>query len=97
MTRPEGVKVVVPVNTAEFHARQWDCTDAGFMDIDWMANQFGWVLRIANDPTVLHINGRNRKKYTVKQTDWVIALGANGSIRVCSDRQYRQDYREASA
>jgi hypothetical protein len=95
MTRPETVRVVTPVNVAEFHAVQWDGDP--FPGIIWLADRFGWRFRKhAGHPNTLVIYGRNGKRYTVPPGEWVIALGTNGSIRVCTDREFRKDYREAS-
>lgn len=93
MSRPEGVKMVRPVGIVSFEATRWTSTEAGEA-IDWMAARFGW--RVGHVGTELRIHGRNGKRYPVKEGNWVIALGTNGSIRVCSDKQYRQDYREVS-
>lgn len=91
---------VVPVNTAEFVAVRWLADGFGKSDgaIAWMGERYGWTVRFEHKSheDLLFIYGRNRKKYTVRKGDWVIALGTNGSLRVCSDRQFKQDYREAS-
>lgn len=98
MTRPDGVRIVVPTNVSQFHAARWFNIEYDSAAVKWMADQFGWRISnsVGNEPNTLAIYGRNGKRYKVKPGEWVIALGTNGSIRVCSDKQYRQDYREAS-
>lgn len=89
------IKIIVPVKTAEFRAARWDGTDEARQNIDWLASEYGWQWRsLANGGLMIH--GRNRKRYAVEQGRWVIALGTNGSIRICTDRKYREDYREVS-
>lgn len=100
--RPANVRPVQPVNTATFYACLWNGHARSTSDIRWMAEEFGWKVNgeitkqvRGRNQRALLITARNRKQYTLLVGDWVIALGANGSIRVCSDKQFRQDYKEA--
>lgn len=91
---PSGVCKVRPVNTVDFHATQWN--GLAITDIEWMAATFGWKFKYGvEDPTTLVINGRNGRRYSVRPGQWVVALGTNGSLRVCSDRTFQRDYRKA--
>lgn len=75
--------------------------NAGLM---WMAERFGWkvggeavLYRGGKKYPALLLIGKNKHRYKIRSSDWVIALGSNGSLRVVTDRQYREDYREVSA
>lgn len=66
-----------------------------------MADQFGWKVgrsdlfrRTDGEAVGLVLYGRNGRRYTVKDGEWVIALGSNGSLRVTSDRQFKIEYKE---
>lgn len=100
---PAAVVAVQPINTATFYAVRWQDNDDGrsAAAIHWMADEFGWkvhgVMSVAirgRMRRALLIVGRNRKQYRALHGDWIIALGANGSIRICSDKQYKIDYKE---
>lgn len=91
---------VQPTNIATFAATQWQGEDADPC-LEWMANEFGWTLKGVRTSTIrgkevphLFIIGRSKKQYRVHPGEWVVALGASGSIRVCSDTQFQQDYKE---
>lgn len=90
---PDGLVLVQPRRIAKFHAvRLIDNTSIS--PINWMARQFGWKVVEREDLDVLIIHGRNHKRYVVKYGEWVVALGTNGSLRVCTDRLFRNDYKE---
>lgn len=95
------IKTVTPTNVAEFLALRWEESEEAKASLLGMAARYGWTL--VAEPAIqrrgkrhrgITILGRNRKRYTIISGEWIIALGANGSIRVCSDKKYRQDYRE---
>lgn len=103
MTRPAAIVEVQPTKIATFTAVQYDTmfSQEGNAALAWMAERFGWELK--GETTVyrggkkfpaLLLVGKNKHRYKVTDGDWVIALGSNGSLRVVSDKQYRQDYKK---
>lgn len=94
----EAVKTVQPVNISTFYALRWHGEEKDGEALEWMAGQYGWIIMpsspFARDDSSLRLIGRNRKRYSVKPGEWIIALGPNGSLRVCSDKQYKTDYKE---
>lgn len=98
--KPDKVLRVVPAKIAVFHAVRWDGKEPG-EELRWMADEFGWRIKgvfpamiRGRERDSLLIVGRSRKQYRALPGDWIVALGANGSIRVCSDSTFREDYRE---
>lgn len=94
--RPPSIKRVTPTNIAAFLALRWEDNAACNDDLEWMVAEFGWRHGGVSSTGRLVLFGRAGKRYVVKPGEWIIALGANGSLRVVSDRQYRNDYREVS-
>lgn len=97
--KPDYIIDVQPTNISTFSAFKWigDPDDEALL---WMAERFGWVLGGLTDTRrgrALVIKSRSKKRYTIQNGEWIIALGASGSLRVVSDRQYNEDYREVSA
>jgi hypothetical protein len=41
----------------------------------------------------LVILGKNHKRYLVAHGEYVVALGANGSLRVATFKEFERDYR----
>lgn len=99
MSRPEGLVEVQPKAIATYTALCWigDEEDPALI---WMAERFNWQIAGMRDSIrkgrCLMIIGRNMKRYLVSNGEYVIALGANGSLRVCSRKEYEKDYREVS-
>lgn len=101
---PKGVGVYRPRRMAEYTATCWLGPEVG-ADIEYMAKRFGWrVLGVNETPSKvggntrisMRILGRSRKVYVVRPGDWVIALGANGSIRVeSSAEKFYETYERA--
>lgn len=97
-----GIIEVVPVKVATFKAVRWYGDDENTIPlVETLAEQYGWKVNGVLPVTVrgrrryaLTVTGRNRKQYRALKGDWIIALGQNGSIRICSDKQFRQDYKE---
>lgn len=89
--RPEGIRLVAPVNVAEFHATKWNGED-DTPALEWLADRFGWTLKPLEGKII--ITGRHHKRVPLTPGNWVVALGANGSVRVVSERVFRRDYRE---
>lgn len=99
----ERVKIIVPKNVATFNAVRLTDDEAEESEplVRQVAEQAGarvqgWVYtrRKGMAVPVLRIIGKNRKNYDLAFGDWLIVLGTNGSIRTCTDKQYRQDYKE---
>lgn len=93
---PAGVARVVPANVAPFTALQWLPDGRALDSLIWMGDQFGWSVSLLSSGQA-YINARHTKKYRVRPGQWVIAVGTNGSLRVCTDREYRRDYKEVEA
>ena len=100
MTRPDGVVDVQPKTVATYTAMCWigDAADPALL---WMAERYGWkILGMSHSPNKgsrLILVGKNNKRYYVRYGDYIIALGANGSLRVATPKEFDRDYREASA
>ena len=66
-----------------------------------MAERYGWKILGMRDSIrkgrALLIVGKNHKRYLVSHGDYIIALGANGSLRVATLKEFDRDYREARA
>lgn len=93
--KPAEIVEVVPRNVAKFHAVYWngDPEDAG---LAWMVQQFGWrkgsCFTKDGKASAITIYGRHGKRYVVQRGWWVVALGANGSLRVLTNRDFVRDY-----
>jgi hypothetical protein len=100
MTRPDGIISVEPKAVATYTAMCWigDDKDPALL---WMAERYGWKIAGMRDSLrkgrALMIVGKNNKRYLVAHGDYIIALGANGSLRVATVKEFDSDYREASA
>lgn len=97
---PKGIKSVRPKNIAHFRAVRWNGSEDDAA-VKWLADQYGWkvtgvgsVFRHSKPIPALTLIGRNKHRYKVVSGYWIIALGSNGSLRVVSERQYRNDYEE---
>lgn len=99
MSRPPEIVSIQPTAIATFSALRW-VGDPDDEALAWMAEQYGWKITGMRDTRkgrALVVIGKNSKRYTIGNGEWVIALGSNGSMTVISDRQYRQNYREVEA
>ena len=89
--QPVGVLSVVPARISTFYAAQWNGEEQNY-DIEWLAERFGWRVRLEGDALLLNV--RNGKRVRVRRTQWVIAVNNNGSVRVVSDADFHTDYKE---
>ena len=99
MTRPDGIISIEPKAVATYTAMCWigDEKDPALV---WMAERYGWKIdgmKASARGRCLIIVGKNNKRYRVSHGDYIIALGANGSLRVATVKEFDRDYREASA
>lgn len=92
----EGLIDVQPKAIATYTALCWigDEQDPALL---WMAERYNWLLSGMRDSVrkgrCLVIVGKNKKRYLVGHGDYIIALGANGSLRVATRREFEQDYK----
>lgn len=96
-----AVKTVQPRSVATYKAVQMTADRSAVvaeLALQSGARVQGWTLtkRKGASVSVFRIIGKNRKTYDLAVGDWLVILGYNGSIRVCTDKQYRHDYREVS-
>lgn len=98
-----AIKTIMPKNVATFQAVRLTDDEAEETEplVREVAEQAGarvqgWVYtrRKGASTLVLRIIGRNRKTYDLAYGDWLIVLGTNGSIRACTNKQYKTDYKE---
>lgn len=94
-----AVKTVQPRNVATYQAVQMAADHSAVvaeLALQAGARVQGWTLtkRKGVSVSVFRIIGRNRKAYDLAVGDWLVILGDNGSIRACTNNQYRHDYRE---
>lgn len=89
---------VTPRHVAEYRAAQFD--PANTETVAQMAARAdatikGWVLtrRKGRAVEVFRIVGRNRRLYDLIEGEWLVVLGTSGAFRVCTEKQYREDYR----
>lgn len=100
MTRPDGIVEIQPKAVATYTAMCWigDEKDPALV---WMAERYNWRIDGMRDSIrkgrCLMITGKNNKRYLVAHGEYIIALGANGSLRVATVKEFDRDYREASA
>lgn len=91
-----GLIEVQPKAVATFTALRW-IGDEEDPTLLWMMERFGWKSLGMKDTIrkgrVLMLQGKNLKRYPVAFGDYVIALGAGGSMRVASQREFDKDYR----
>ncbi len=98
MTRPVEIFDVQPKAISTFAALCWlgDEQDEALI---WMAERFGWKINGVRNSVrkglALEIIGKNHKRYLIKSGEYVVALGANGSLRVCTAKEFQTDYRKA--
>lgn len=89
---------VTPKNTAVFTAIRLESNDS-VPDIETMLADVGgriqgWTLtqRRGKQVEVLRVFSRSRHKYDLAVGDWLVFLGTNGSLRVCTDREFNTLY-----
>jgi hypothetical protein len=96
------VQRVVPKNVATFSAVRLELMTPGTIDtITALAENIGarvqgWTIttRRGAKVSVFRIVGKNRKVIDIAEGDWFLVLGTSGAMRVCSNRQYKHDYKE---
>lgn len=89
---------VMPKNVATFKAIRME-GDESVEEITRLAENLrakvdGWVLtrRKGQPVEVFRLTAANRRKYDLAVGDWLVFLGTNGSLRVCTDREFKMYY-----
>lgn len=91
--RPESVKTVQPMNVSTFTAVQWVPGDIDSVNgVDWLAERFGW--KVTYNLNLLSIYRQGRGTTKVQAGHWVVSVGAEGSYRVESDKNFQMSYRQ---